>query len=362
MTINHDHLLFSYHYELPKEYIAQEPVTPRDISKLLVVQGDNQHQHSHFRDLPKFIQAGDLLVLNNTRVMPARLFGHKTTGAPVEVLLLEEKEPHYWLALVKPGKRLKLGSRIVFSHSYEEHLQASPLTAKVVERDEDTGGRWLKFEIQPDHTLKELLQEFGHVPLPPYIVDSHADPERYQTVYGSHSGSAAAPTAGLHFTPELLGMLKDQGIKVDFLTLHVGVGTFRPLESLNITEHKMHQEWLEVSPKLVGLIQETKRAGNRVYAVGTTVARALESAAAQGELQPYRGKTDLYIYPGYRWRVVDGMITNFHLPRSSLLLMVSSLIGRERVLALYQEAIAKEYRFYSFGDAMLITPEAVQQL
>ncbi len=362
MTINHDHLLFSYHYELPKEYIAQEPVTPRDISKLLVVQGDNQHHHGHFRDLPKFIQVGDLLVLNNTRVMPARLFGHKTTGAPVEVLLLEEREPHYWLALVKPGKRLKLGSRIVFSHSHEEHLQASPLTAKVVDRDEDTGGRWLKFEIQPGHTLEELLQEFGHVPLPPYITDSHADPERYQTVYGSNSGSAAAPTAGLHFTPELLGVLKDQGVKIDFLTLHVGVGTFRPLESLNITEHKMHQEWLEVSPKLVELIQETKRAGNRVYAVGTTVARALESAAAQGELQPYRGKTDLYIYPGYRWRVVDGMITNFHLPRSSLLLMVSSLIGRERLLSLYQEAIAKEYRFYSFGDAMLITPEAVHQL
>lgn len=354
-----DHLLSSYNYELPIERIAQNPVTPRDSSKLLVVGGGDRSEHRIFQDLPQLLEPGDLLVLNNTKVMPARLYGHKTTGAPVEVLLLEEKQPNYWLALVKPGKRLKLGSKILFTHNPTEHLETSPFMATVVERDEATGGRWLQLTIPADQTLDDLLQEFGHVPLPPYINDSQALPEQYQTIYAKEMGSAAAPTAGLHFTEELLKNLEAKNIATAFITLHVGVGTFRPLEVEDVTTHKMHGEWLEVSPEVVAKIQQTQVAGGRVIAVGTTAVRALEAAAATGKLEPFIGKTELYIYPGYQWQVVQGMITNFHLPRSSLLLLVASLIGRSQLLKLYEEAIAKEYRFYSFGDAMLITPEAV---
>lgn len=358
-TVNSDHLLSSYSYELPIERIAQNPVTPRDSSKLLVVDRDGQTKHQTFRDLSQFLKPGDLLVLNNTKVMPARLYGHKTTGTPVEVLLLEEKQPNYWLALVKPGKRLKLGSKILFSHYPTENLETSPFMATVVERDEATGGRWLQLTIPPGQTFDDLLQEFGHVPLPPYITDSQALPEQYQTIYAQKLGSSAAPTAGLHFTEELLTNLKEKNIDTTFITLHVGVGTFRPLEVEDVTTHKMHGEWLEVSPEVVAKIQQTQLAGGRVIAVGTTAVRALEAAAATGKLQPFMGKTELYIYPGYEWRVVQGMVTNFHLPRSSLLLLVAALIGRSHLMKLYQEAIANNYRFYSFGDAMLITPEAV---
>jgi len=358
MTANSEHLLSNYNYELPVERIAQTPVTPRDSSKLLVVSGGDRHEHHIFQDLPQLLQPGDLLVLNNTKVIPARLYGHKTTGAPIEVLLLEEKEHNYWLALVKPGKRLKLGSQILFSHSPTEHLSTSPFTATVIERDDATGGRLLKFSLPADKTVYDLLEEFGHVPLPPYITDSQAEPEQYQTVYAQHVGSAAAPTAGLHFTEELLTKLEARGIATAFTTLHVGVGTFRPVEVEDVTTHKMHGEWLEVSPTLVHKIQQTQASGGRVIAVGTTVVRALESAAATGKLQPFVGKTDLFIYPGHQWRVVQGMVTNFHLPRSSLLLLVAALMSRSRLLSLYEEAIAQEYRFYSFGDAMLITPEA----
>lgn len=359
MTVNSDHLLSSYGYELPIERIAQTPVTPRDSSKLLVVGGGDRLKHHIFRDLPQLLESGDLLVLNNTKVIPARLYGHKTTGAPVEVLLLEEKQPNYWLALVKPGKRLKPGSKILFSHHPTEHLDTSPFMATVVERDEATGGRWLQLTIPPDRTFDDLLQEFGHVPLPPYITDSQALPEQYQTVYAQELGSSAAPTAGLHFTKELLENLKAKNIDTAFITLHVGVGTFRPVEVEDVTTHKMHGEWLEVSPEVVAKIQQTQAVGGRVIAVGTTAVRALEAAAATGKLQPFIGKTELYIYPGYQWRVVQGMVTNFHLPRSSLLLLVASLIGRSRLMEVYQEAIDQDYRFYSFGDAMLITPEAV---
>lgn len=359
-NLDPEHLLSSYSYDLPPERIAQTPVSPRDSSKLLVVGAGDRYEHQIFRDLPQLLQPKDLLVLNNTKVIPARLYGHKSTGVPVEVLLLEEKQPNYWLALVKPGKRLKLGSQILFSHSPTEHLENSPLRATVVERDESTGGRWLQFHLSGEKTFEELLKELGHVPLPPYITDSHAMPEQYQTVYAKAIGSAAAPTAGLHFTQDLLRALDRRGIDTAYITLHVGVGTFRPLEVEDVTTHKMHGEWLEVSPEVVAKIQQTRAAGGRVIAVGTTAVRALEgAAAATGKLQPFSGKTDLYIYPGYQWRVVQGMVTNFHLPRSSLLLLVSSLIGRARLLELYQEAIAQEYRFYSFGDAMLITPEAV---
>ncbi|WAL61437.1 tRNA preQ1(34) S-adenosylmethionine ribosyltransferase-isomerase QueA [Thermocoleostomius sinensis] len=350
-----DRSLAAYDYELPADRIAQNPVVPRDSSRLLVVDAPPQFRHCVFRDLPTLLRSGDLLVLNDTQVIPARLYGHKVDrtkiadGAKVEVLLLEEQKPHCWLALVKPGKRLKPGAKIEF---------ADRLTAQVVAIDTDTGGRLLQFNLPTEQSLLPWLSQRGVVPLPPYITNSEADPEQYQTVYAKRPGSAAAPTAGLHFTPELFDRLQAKGISHVTLTLHVGVGTFRPVESDDITQHKMHGEWLEVSPSVVEAIQQTKANGGRVIAVGTTAVRSLEAAAQTGTLQPYCGKTELFIYPGYQWRVVDGLITNFHLPKSSLMMLVSALIGRQRLLALYQEAIDQHYRFYSFGDAMLILPEA----
>jgi S-adenosylmethionine:tRNA ribosyltransferase-isomerase len=352
-----DQLLSSYDYELPSALIAQTPLSKRDGSRLLVVDSPTHHHHI-FRDLPQLLQPGDLLVLNNTRVIPARLYGHKTTGAPVEVLLLEEKAPNCWLALVKPGRRIKLGATIIFTPNEQSDTSIASLTATVVERDEATRGRLLQFNVPEGESLEHLLNYYGQVPLPPYITDSEASPEQYQTVYAQHSGAIAAPTAGLHFTDELLEQLQAQGIQQASVTLHVGVGTFRPVEAEDITAHQMHGEWLEVPPATVDQIRETKARKGRVIAVGTTVVRALEGAAADGELQPFQGKTELFIYPGYQWRVVEGLITNFHLPRSSLLMLVSALLGRQRLLDLYQEAIQEQYRFYSFGDAMLILPEA----
>jgi S-adenosylmethionine:tRNA ribosyltransferase-isomerase len=348
-AIDLDRSLAAYDYELPADRIAQNPVVPRDSSRLLVVDAPPQFRHCVFRDLPSLLRSGDLLVLNDTRVIPARLYGRKVDGAKVEVLLLEEQKRNCWLALVKPGKRLKLGARIQF---------ADNLVAQVAAIDADTGGRVLQFDLPAEQSLLPWLSQLGVVPLPPYITDSEADPEQYQTVYAKHPGSAAAPTAGLHFTPELFDRLQANGISQVSLTLHVGVGTFRPVESQDITQHKMHGEWLEVSPSVVEAIQQTKANGGRVIAVGTTAVRSLEAAAQIGTLQPYCGKTELFIYPGYQWRVVDGMITNFHLPKSSLMMLVSALIGRQRLLDLYQEAIEQRYRFYSFGDAMLILPEA----
>jgi S-adenosylmethionine:tRNA ribosyltransferase-isomerase len=361
---NPDLQLAAYDYDLPQERIAQNPVVPRDSSRLLVV-GSQTEQHCLFRDLPDLLQPGDLLVLNNTRVIPARLYGQKVGGAKVEVLLLEEKQPQDWLALVKPGKRLKVGATIEFgeisltrssnlpSGSNEEFWQ---LTAEVIAIDPATGGRILRFNLPQGHSLIPALTQLGVVPLPPYITASQADPEQYQTVYAKAPGSAAAPTAGLHFTPELLSRLTDRGIQQAFVTLHVGVGTFRPVEVEDITQHQMHGEWGEVPAAVVEAIQQTKAKGGRVIAVGTTAVRALEGAAQGGILQPHCGKTELFIYPGYQWRVIDGMITNFHLPKSSLMMLVSALIGRKRLLALYQEAIDRQYRFYSFGDAMLVLP------
>lgn len=345
---NPDLALAAYDYDLPDDRIAQNPVVPRDSSRLLVVEA-RSHRHCIFRDLPDLLQPGDLLVLNNTRVLPARLYGRKVDGASVEILLLEAQEPHCWWALVKPGKRLKPGAKIEF---------AANLRAEVLAIDPDTGGRLLQFNLPDGQSLLPLLSQLGNVPLPPYITDSHADPEQYQTVYSRHPGSAAAPTAGLHFTPELLDHLQARGIEQTCITLHVGVGTFRPVEAEDITQHKMHGEWVDVSAAGVKKIQQAQSNGGRVIAVGTTAVRALETAAQTGTLQPYCGKTNLFIYPGYPWRVVDGMITNFHLPKSSLLLLVGALIGRSRLLHLYQEAIVNQYRFYSFGDAMLILPEA----
>jgi S-adenosylmethionine:tRNA ribosyltransferase-isomerase len=356
-----DRLLSSYDYELPEERIAQTPLPERDRSRLLVVESPTHHSHRIFRDLPELLRPGDLLVLNDTRVLPARLYGRKSTGVAVEVLLLEQRQLNCWLALVKPGRRLKAGATITFDPSPlsdGETPPLPPLTATVIERDEATGGRLLQFEVPEGATLEALLERYGRVPLPPYITDTQALPEQYQTVYARVPGAVAAPTAGLHFTEALLGRCRDRGIQQAKVTLHVGVGTFRPVEADDVTHHAMHGEWLEVSPATIEQIRDTKATGGRVIAVGTTVVRALEGAAATGELQPYRGKTELFIYPGYQWRVVEGLITNFHLPRSTLLMLVSALIGRERLLDLYQEAIAEQYRFYSFGDAMLILPEA----
>ncbi|MFN7500098.1 MAG: tRNA preQ1(34) S-adenosylmethionine ribosyltransferase-isomerase QueA [Dolichospermum sp.] len=357
--VNLDCSLSSYDYELPLRLIAQNPAVPRDSSRLLVVNSlKNPHSipvsHHIFRDLPELLQPGDLLVMNNTKVIPARLYGCKSTGADIEVLLLEERRHNCWLALVKPGKRFKIGSEIIFTAGGEENQQI--LRATVVESDPQTGGRLLQFDLPPEVPLVQVLGKFGEIPLPPYITASTAANEQYQTVYAQEEGAIAAPTAGLHFTPELLEKLRVCGINQAFITLHVGVGTFRPVEVEDVTTHAMHEEWIEVSADTVEQIRATQAAGGRIIAVGTTVVRALEGAAQLGDLQPFMGKTNLFIYPGYKWQVVEGLITNFHLPRSSLLMLVSALIGREMLLDIYQKAIASEYRFYSFGDAMVILP------
>lgn len=376
-----------YDYKLPPELIAQNPAVPRDSSRLLVVNSPTTGTktaslHHIFHDLPALLRSGDLLVMNNTRVIPARLYGYKSTGAKIQVLLLEERQHNCWLALVKPGKSFKQGAKIIFEPrqlGIEDckdsslvpspqrctelvevfSLPSSQLTATVLETDAATGGRLLQFDVPEGKTLVQLLEVFGEVPLPPYITTSEAADEQYQTVYAKQPGAIAAPTAGLHFTPELLQQLRDRKINQAFVTLHVGVGTFRPVEVEDVTTHQMHEEWIEVPAATVEQIRATKAAGGRIIAVGTTAVRALEGAAQSGNLQPFCGKTDLFIYPGYQWRVVDGLITNFHLPRSSLLMLVSALIGRQRLLNIYNEAIAFGYRFYSFGDAMLILPSAM---
>ena len=355
--MNQDQLLSSYDYHLPPELIAQNPVTPRDSSRLLVVDSPPTYHHRIFRDLPQYLQPGDLLVLNNTRVIPARLLGQKSTGAQVEIFLLEPKADHTWLGLVKPGKRLQPGAQILFP--------PTPLTAEIIAADEATGGRIIKFEHPAEYSFDDLWIQVGKIPFPPYVTASQATPEQYQTVYGNQPGAVAAPTAGLHFTEDLLQTLTAKRIEQVYITLHVGVGTFRPVEVENITTHQMHGEWISISSETVEKIKQTKAAGGRIIAVGTTSVRALEGSMVAIEeaggwenLQPFTGKTDMFIYPGYQWQLVDGLITNFHLPRSSLLMLVSALIGREYLLELYREAIAQKYRFYSFGDAMVILPQA----
>jgi S-adenosylmethionine:tRNA ribosyltransferase-isomerase len=356
-----DKTLTAYDYCLPSALIAQVPMVPRDRSRLLAV-GKETIGHHIFQDLPQLLRAGDLLILNNTRVIPARLLGRKVNPSfldasplSVEVFLLEPREDDRWLALVKPGRRLKPGASIEFGS-----LETPLLRAQVIATDEATRGRLLKFEVlRADLDFEAALQLLGQVPLPPYIESRQSQPEQYQTVFAQTPGSVAAPTAGLHFTPELLERLKSKGVRQAYVTLHVGIGTFRPVEVERITDHTMHAEWVDLPAETVRLIQETKAAGGRVIAVGTTATRSLEGVATQeGQLQPHCGKVNLFIYPGYRWKVIDGMITNFHLPKSSLLMLVSALVGRSRLMALYEEAIAQQYRFYSFGDAMLILPEA----
>ncbi|MEM9090268.1 MAG: tRNA preQ1(34) S-adenosylmethionine ribosyltransferase-isomerase QueA [Cyanobacteria bacterium P01_F01_bin.53] len=405
LNSNEDYQLSAYDYELPEAYIAQNPVTPRDSAKLLVLDGPTTHHHGRFRDLVNWLKPGDLLIINNTRVIPARLFGRKqkkyknghqladTTqmegaspltatpstakGAAVEVLLIEPLAADRWLALVKPGRRLQPGTQIVFSApggSVDTGSKNGPgsddtpeiplMTALVESRDEETNGRILKLTPYtanglPERSINELIYELGQVPLPPYITRSEALPEQYQTVYAQRQGAIAAPTAGLHFTERLLRQLADKGVETAEVTLHVGIGTFRPVEVSAIETHQMHQERIDVPAETVEKIRQTKANGGRVIAVGTTSTRALEGATAlSGELQSYQGKTDIFIYPGYQWQVIDGLITNFHLPGSSLLMMVSALMGRQRLMDIYQDAIAHQYRFYSFGDAMLILPDA----
>ena len=365
-TKNNDLLLSQYNYELPENLIAQSPATPRDSSRLLVVNSPTSQVHTIFHNLADWLSPNDLLVLNNTKVIPARLYGRKVDrqnqGAKVEILLLEEKAHHCWLALVKPGKRFKLGTEIVFA--LEDQAAEKALKAEVVDRDESTGGRILRFTPPEGETFWSAIDRLGEMPLPPYITSRESDAEQYQTIYAQEKGAVAAPTAGLHFTEELFAKLAAKGIEKTYITLHVGVGTFRPVESEAITEHQMHQEWIDVNQETINKIAATKARGGRVIAVGTTAVRALEGTAkvsgtAEGNtLQPFQGKTNLFIYPGYRWQVVDGLITNFHLPGSSLLMLVSALTGRERLLQLYQQVIAEQYRFYSFGDAMLVLPDA----
>ncbi|MGF1512864.1 MAG: tRNA preQ1(34) S-adenosylmethionine ribosyltransferase-isomerase QueA [Elainellaceae cyanobacterium] len=366
-----DRQLSAYDYHLPEACIAQHPASPRDRSRLLVVDGPTGCRHQTFCDLPQWLRAGDLLVLNNTRVIPARLIGRKASGLAVEVFLLEERGPDCWHALVKPGKRLKPGVEVYFdglnaplntptdARATGSPVSSSPaVVGEVLAVEPATGGRLIKFRVPDKRPFRSLLPQLGQVPLPPYITSTDVGAERYQTVYGDRPGAVAAPTAGLHFTPELLQTLEAMGVGVATLTLHVGIGTFRPVEREDIAAHKMHGEWIEVTPAVVAAVQQTRARGGRVIAVGTTSVRALEGAAQGETLQPYCGQTSIFIYPGYRWRVIDGLITNFHLPKSSLMMMVSALIGRQRLLDLYQLAIAQAYRFYSFGDAMLILPEA----
>jgi S-adenosylmethionine:tRNA-ribosyltransferase-isomerase (queuine synthetase) len=451
-----------FDYDLPQELIAQTPIEPRDASRLLVVHRNSEiFEHRHFRDIGEYLRPGDLLIANQSRVLPARLLGQRAaTGGAVEVLLLAERPdvgPDYWETLVRPGRRLREGSHIVFGNEDTDNAeiqQGTYLQAEVLERT-DAGGRIVRFTVQnrslstkekgtragespaptlqesdnplpsysrgiplrvpsglggdasrlhhdpswmpsglggdatrlhhdpsrlptgidgdtsqlhhdpsqvpsdrgnEDVTVRDLIEQFGRMPLPPYIRETLQDPERYQTVYARISGSAAAPTAGLHFTPHLLEQLRRQGVRVGFVTLHVGLDTFRPIECEDVRDHKMHSEEIDLDAPTAELINETRRAGGRVVAVGTTAVRVLESVASfyKGRIEPYHGATRLFIMPGYHFQIVDAMITNFHLPRSSLMLLVSAFAGKTLIEKAYQEAIRERYRFYSFGDAMLM--------
>ncbi|MGK7911960.1 MAG: tRNA preQ1(34) S-adenosylmethionine ribosyltransferase-isomerase QueA [Synechococcus sp.] len=341
-----DLLTQSYDYELPPDAIAQQPVEPRDRARMLVVEAA-EHAHQHFTDLPDVLKPGDVLVLNNTKVIPARLLGQKSTGGAVEALLLEQVDGDTWLALVKPGRRIPVGTQL--------HFEAG-LQATAIAKHPETGGRLLKFQWPAGETFFSTIDRAGIIPFPPYVKERLANDEQYQTVYATEPGAVAAPTAGLHFTPELLQRLSDRGISTTTVTLHVGLGTFRPVEVDTILEHQMHGEWIDVPSATVDKIAATQAAGGRVIAVGTTVARSLETAAQAGPLEPFCGKSHLFIYPGYDWRVLDGLITNFHLPKSTLLMMISAAIGRDRLLDLYAECLTTGYRFYSFGDGMILLP------
>lgn len=337
--------LSDFTYELPPELIAQQPLTMRDQSRFLVLHKETGRiEHRIFTDLPQYLRKGDVLVSNNTRVIPARLFGRKEqTGAAIEAVLLKRLDQNRWETLVRPGKRIKTGTRIIFA---EGLLEAEALEAT------SAGGRVLKFTYQG--VFEEVLDRVGQIPLPPYIHEKLNEPERYQTVYARHPGSAAAPTAGLHFTPGLLEEVRKIGVEWVEVLLHVGLGTFRPVKTENILEHKMHEEYYEIPEAAALSINNALAEGRRVIAVGTTAVRTLESAAGQGRVNAGSGWTDIFIYPGYQFKVVSALITNFHLPQSTLLMLVSALAGRDKILQAYEEAVKERYRFFSFGDAMLI--------
>ena len=337
-------LVTDFDYELPQELIAQHPMEPRDHSRLLVVdKHTGEIQHKYFYDLVDYLKPGDVLVFNDTRVIPARLHGTKDTGAHVEVFLLTRKNATDWEVLVRPGKKLQVGAKINFSDE---------LSCEVIEHT-DFGGRVVRFKY--DGIFEEILDRLGETPLPPYITAPLEDKERYQTVYNRERGSAAAPTAGLHFTKELLQKIKELGCEEVFVTLHVGLGTFRPVSEANIEDHKMHKEFYTVSQEAADAINKAKAEGRRIIAVGTTAVRTLESAGADGTMKAGGNWTNIFIYPGYKFRFVDELVTNFHLPQSTLLMLVSTLSTREIMLATYKKAVEEKYRFFSFGDAMFIT-------
>ena len=337
-------LVTDFDYDLPQELIAQHPMEPRDHSRLLVVdKHTGRLEHKHFYDLIDYVRPGDVLVFNDTRVIPARLHGTKDTGAHVEVFLLTRKNATDWEVLVRPGKKLQVGAKINFSDE---------LSCEVIEHT-DFGGRIVRFKF--DGIFEEILDRLGETPLPPYITAPLEDKERYQTVYNRERGSAAAPTAGLHFTKELLQKIKAKGCEEVFVTLHVGLGTFRPVSEANIEDHKMHKEFYTVSQEAADALNKAKAEGRRIIAVGTTAVRTLESAGADGTMKAGGNWTNIFIYPGYKFRFVDDLVTNFHLPQSTLLMLVSTLSTREIMLATYKKAVEEKYRFFSFGDAMFIT-------
>ena len=338
-----------FYFDLPKELIAQDPLEDRSSSRLLMVdKNTGDIKHEVFRNIVDYLHPGDCLVLNNTKVLPARLLGVKEdTGAAVEVLLLKRKEGNIWETLVKPGKKMRPGARVVFGDGL--------LKGEVIDVVEE-GNRLIRFEFEG--IFEEVLDRLGEMPLPPYITHKLQDKNRYQTVYAKYDGSAAAPTAGLHFTKELLREIEDKGVKLAYVTLHVGLGTFRPVKEENILEHHMHSEYYQISREAAELINETKKKGDRVICVGTTSCRTIESAADEnGLLSECCGNTEIFIYPGYKFKVLDCLITNFHLPESTLVMLVSALAGREHVLAAYREAIKEKYRFFSFGDACFFTDD-----
>lgn len=344
--------LEEFDYDLPKELIAQDPLEKRDDSRLLVLdKNTGEYKHQHFYDIRKFLRSGDCLVINNTKVMPARLIGEKEgTGGKVEVLLLTRKSDTTWETLVKPGKNARIGQKLVFGNGL--------LKAEVIDIV-DEGDRLVRFDF--DGIFEEILDQLGQMPLPPYITHQLKDKNRYQTVYAKYEGSAAAPTAGLHFTKELLQEIRDMGVNIAEITLHVGLGTFRPVKEENVLEHHMHSEYYKVTKEAADMINAAKDSGHRVIAVGTTSTRTLEAASdPDGRMREKSGWTDIFIYPGYHYKVIDCLITNFHLPKSTLIMLVSALAGREHILAAYREAVKERYRFFSFGDAMFITNDLTE--
>ena len=333
-----------FYYHLPEELIAQTPAEPRDSSRLLVYdRAADRVEHKVFKNVIEYLQKGDVLVINNTKVLPARLYAHTENGGAVEVLLLKRLEKDTWEVLVKPGRKCTVGKKLIISN--ELSLTVQSIT--------DSGERIVKFFY--NGVFEEILDRVGSMPLPPYIKSKLKDKNRYQTVYAKRDGSAAAPTAGLHFTPQLLQRVKDKGVEIAEVLLHVGLGTFRPVKEEIITDHKMHSEYFEVGEEAAEIISRAKREGRRVIAVGTTSVRTLESVADEnGQIKPCSGNTQIFIYPPYKFKCVDGLITNFHLPESTLIMLVAALCGREKILQLYETAVREKYRFFSFGDAMLV--------